>query len=825
MTKNEGQAPSTQHPGPRTQSRTWHHAYNGIPTVRASRTGAGKNPRAAFFDDAPPPPHDHIPPQSHSGWIRLELTVATPTVPGHQDPSGRIVVASLNGNNWGAQSWDDATIPATSLKGVLSSACEAVTESRLRVFREHDHVLTYRRSAHEGQTLYPVFLTKEKNGTWSARVMLGKNPRPTAPAQWDRPPSCVCAAALPDSEQSAVKIMLSKKRYYLGGRRRKKGEQRGDKQAAIRTLIKLRAATPHLKRVSFTWEEEKFYNGTRTIVSKIGRALYARTTKKRISSRNAVGYVVRTTPECSAKGKHNRGPVRLISTKYNEFVFFDSEKNRTLLPVSDDVVSRLVSVIHSYACNVFELKRRESRAGRNPSSGTRRSTDPSTRLVEEFVRQRLSGVRAHDTEPPFTRQDVLDYLAGLASQDPGIPLFAVIVGDDSRTAEHGGKVMALGPSQVGRATPQNGVPPHRLAEDGDVLPAHDIVEASAADRLWGFVADEPDDDDTPSARGRITLTRAEPDTSTGKEHLLRAEAGGWVPPILAGPKPATGAPYLRDREGRHVGERLTRGRLFEPGQTLIRKVYPTHRFLIHDYRSGKEELPPPAREARSGEATQGSEVVVGSYLLPGAKLHATLRFTALTDTELAVLLWLLTPENLVPTSEREKGGTGVFHIGLGKTLGWGAVEVRATELVVADGKRLARGYADLSGCLGLSAADSPAERGAAALTAAIISTAERTATTPLADYRERLRGLLPGFEASAAVRSFTRSAFGWRDAPDEDNVSYPVAKGSGSAGISATTLFFKKREDNRVKAAFPDARGRKDRINSRFNLPTLDDDH
>lgn len=819
MTKDKGQTRKTQ-------SRTWHHAYNGVPTVRASRTGTSKNPRATFFDDAPPPPRDHIPPQSLSGWIRLELTVATPTVPGHQDPSGRIVVASLNGNNWGAQSWADATIPATSLKGVLSSAYEAVTESRLRVFREHDHVLTYRRSAREGQTLYPVLLTKEESGTWSARVMLGKNPRPTTPAQWDRPPSCVCAAALPDSEQSAVRIALSEKRYYLGGRRRKKGKQRGDKRAAIRTLIKLRAATPHLKRVSFTWEEEKFYNGTRTIVSKIGRTLYARTTKKRISSRNAVGYVVRTTPECPPEAQGNGGSTRLISTKYNEFVFFDLRKNRTILPVSDDVVSRLVSVIHSYACNVFELKRRESRARGNPSSRTRRSTDPSTRLVEEFVRQRLSGVRAHDTEPPFTRQDVLDYLVALASQNPGIPLFAVIVGDDSGTAEHGGKVMVLGPSQVGRATPQNGVSPHRLAEDGDVLPAHDVAEASAADRLWGFVADEPDDDDMPSARGRIALTRAEPDTSTGKKHLRRATAGGWGPPILAGPKPATGAPYLRDHEGQHVGEHLTRGRLFEPGQTLIRKVYPTHRFLIDDNPSDKKmQLPPPTREAQSGAPAQGSEVVVGSYLMPGGKLHATLRFTALTDTELAVLLWLLTPENLVPTSERKKGKTGVFHIGLGKPLGWGAVEIRATDLVVADGKRLASGYADLSGCLGLSAADSPAERGGTAPTAAISSTAESTATTPLADYRERLLKLLPGFEASAAVRSFTRSAFGWRDAPKEDNVSYPVAKGSGSAGISAAALFFKKREDNRVKAALPDADECKEPLNSRFNLPTLDDDH
>ena len=101
---------------------------------------------------------------------------------------------------------------------------------------------------------------------------------------------------------------------------------------------------------------------------------------------------------------------------------------------------------------------------------------------------------------------------------------------------------------------------------------------------------------------------------------------------------------------------------------------------------------------------------------------------------------------------------------------------------------------------------------------------------PLADYRKRLPELPPGFEASVAVRSFTRSAFGWRKAPDPpdaqdaDNVSYPVARDSGSAGISATTLFFKKREDNRVKAAFPDAWGRKGQRDPQFNLPTLDDD-
>ena len=55
MTKNKRRARKTQHPGPGTQSRTWHHAYNGVPTVCASRTDEGGNPRTALVRRRPSP--------------------------------------------------------------------------------------------------------------------------------------------------------------------------------------------------------------------------------------------------------------------------------------------------------------------------------------------------------------------------------------------------------------------------------------------------------------------------------------------------------------------------------------------------------------------------------------------------------------------------------------------------------------------------------------------------------------------------------------------------------------------------------------------------
>ena len=98
--------------------------------------------------------------------------------------------------------------------------------------------------------------------------------------------------------------------------------------------------------------------------------------------------------------------------------------------------------------------------------------------------------------------------------------------------------------------PPGSLSPSQLAERGNIYPARSVAEASAADRLWGFVTQDPSDDVSAALKGRIYLTNAHLQSQEDKTYLQRAETGkGWIPPILAGPKPWTAQPYLRSTDG------------------------------------------------------------------------------------------------------------------------------------------------------------------------------------------------------------------------------------------------------------------------------------
>ena len=99
---------------------TWHHAYNGIPAIREPSDGNGAN--SALYKDDVPSGHDRLAAGRLSGELAVKIVAASPTIPGQQTADGRVVVASRSGDLKGARTWEDATIPVTALKGVLSSA-------------------------------------------------------------------------------------------------------------------------------------------------------------------------------------------------------------------------------------------------------------------------------------------------------------------------------------------------------------------------------------------------------------------------------------------------------------------------------------------------------------------------------------------------------------------------------------------------------------------------------------------------------------------------------------------------------------------------------
>ncbi|MDO4900532.1 hypothetical protein [Actinomyces sp.] len=774
----------------------WHHAYNGIPTVRntGGKTGRG------FAGDYAPSGQDRLAPDTVSGELDLTITVASPTIPGQSTKDRRVVVASRTGAPEGARTWEDAAIPVTTLKGVLSSAYEAVTASRMRVFTDHDHVLTHRRTTQEAATLYPVLLVcggpdRDSETGLSARIMLGKNNPKSRGWNWRRP-QYVCAAVLPDSQKSVTAFYSSKpaKKYSRSRKHSKQKHKHGVSTADVDArLEQLRKSSRHLDPVTFTVKLENFYNTKRAIVVGIGNKYFldSRPKRKKHNTETHRGVIVRLTPPHSDP---------LTETKYNEFVFFDTETNRTYLPVRTDVLEQLVEVIHSYLENIRQLVERE-KAGTPGNSKSRKSTDPKTWLIHEIANGKIDDngqilgasdpkiAKGKDSAVMADRAQIKQFLLKLASTDPGIPLFASI--------SNKGNITGLTPSQVGRRTAPGSLAPVKLAEKSGVAPARTFAQASAGDRMWGFVADEKEEGAGQAAavRGRITIRPITP-VLPGQDSWLRSPeptARGWFLPTLASPKPATGAPYLRDKSGRALPETTTRARTYQPEQTLIRKVYPTHRKLL-----GRKDLP----NSTPLEGDIGPhDTVVGSFLAPGAKFTTTLAFDGLTPQELAVLVWLLTPESLVPpkaSPEDESMRRGFHRLGFGKPLGLGAVEIRATDVHMHTGKSLAGMYMQLDGCLGCTPLD--------ATTAA--------AADRLAD---ALSALPKGFEKRLPVRAFVRAAYGW---DDEAEVQYPDAHkpADSKTGVSATTVWFKNREEDRVKHRI---NPNEYRLNRKYNLPGL----
>lgn len=127
------------------------------------------------------------------------------------------------------------------------------------------------------------------------------------------------------------------------------------------------------------------------------------------------------------------------------------------------------------------------------------------------------------------------------------------------------------------------------------------------------------------------------------------------------------------------------------------------------------------------------------------------------------------------------------------------VEIRATNVVVHDGHKLAVLYRDLTGCLGL-------ER---------LHELETSSTERLTSL---LNALPEGFESWLAVRAFVRSSYGWSDGKP---VQYPNADHTTVEDeISPITTWFKNREENRVKHKLDQ---QKNPLDSSYDLPDLTD--
>ena len=363
-----------------------------------------------------------------------------------------------------------------------------------------------------------------------------------------------------------------------------------------------------------------------------------------------VGYVYRSA-------RDEEPPESVFSNKHNERVFFSVSNDTKKMVVS-------ASVVNSYR-----------------------------RIVESYSEQRKINELQRNVRPNrFTGVDSKALLR------KGSLAYAVLSDDEAVVEE-------LVPTMVGRRS--YCMSPRSLAEKQCVTPLGSATEASAADRLFGYVVSNPREgagNGGVASRGRLIFGQVD----TSSVVLSREETP--IAPLLS-PKPASARRFLTDRNGRtprNAGEVLRRSEYFRPGQHLGVAVHPIHRSIL-----GSEEFPASATRAplQEGVRQDNRQIhsVAKTWIRPGSVLCCRMRFENLSRNELAALVWLLEPANLVPISEQnaEKSKVGYLRVGLGKPLGLGAVEVRMAKdglraVNVGGENDLSEAYQNLSGCLGVS---------------------------------------------------------------------------------------------------------------------------
>lgn len=131
--------------------------------------------------DGRPPGHDRLATDDGqprwTGQIGVTMTVETPVVvldttratrPEQGDPEHRVYpVLTRNGR---------PHLPPTSIKGMLRAAYEAITNSRMGVFRGHDEPLGYRRPTSDGLKVEPVVVTGDRRVRVLKQAKLARYP-------------------------------------------------------------------------------------------------------------------------------------------------------------------------------------------------------------------------------------------------------------------------------------------------------------------------------------------------------------------------------------------------------------------------------------------------------------------------------------------------------------------------------------------------------------------------------------------------------------------------------------------------------------------------
>lgn len=673
-------------PGRTEDFKPFHSAVNRIPVPRRSAHNLARHnvlPPDLFLD-GPAPSHDHLAPDRWSGSVDLEITVHTPLVFGQQSEE--------NGRNYvdlPTDGHDSLVMPSTMVKGMISRAYETLTCSRFRVFGDVENQggfrrtaddrsvpLTYRGDAASALGLVPIRITGEDEDGLICTLYYGDTKVTEDYREHNLVYPKMRAAALQGTSHGPAKLVVPQDRLD-------RLAPHGKKIICDMTLC-LHGRGGKRARYAY-WLVTHIHDENTGQPIEIFRIPESITTTKHLDG--VTGYVCRTTAP-------NQSPGDLFPKKHDERVFFDiSPHGPTQVRISSRVREAYRAVVESYVAQ-------RSKDPKNKKQPPNRATDAVHREQREAVK--TTGV-SHIAVPTATAD-----VCAAASLTVGTVAFAVVDNSNDYPV-----VVEIIPTMIGRHAYQRS--PLELAKAQEVAPLTNADDASPADRLFGYVIrDKAGKGGNVALRGRISIGPVD-----GTQATIVSNTQQLLTPLLA-PKPGSARRYLTDHEGRiprrHDGNSdgaLPRSDLFRDGQLLGAAAYPVHRRILDQKGFPAAATADPIMDGRPQKNLE-TRITARTWLATGSVLTTTLTFTNLSSDELAALLWVLTPENLVPASEQDdqRSKIGYLRMGLGKPFGLGALEVRAVEgsLQAQQDGSLAQDYASLRGCMGAgSATTDPSE--------------------------------------------------------------------------------------------------------------------
>jgi CRISPR-associated protein (TIGR03986 family) len=143
------------------QSGDFHNPYNFVPAFTRGRV-------KGELADRLPTSHDRYVTHHWSGYLQIQLTTQTPLI----IPAASPEIGDKDHPTYEMRqlSTDQPYLPPTSLKGMLRSAYEMITNSRLSIFGKHNERLAYRAAA-QSKIIYPAIVEVSKDGSKYLRIM------------------------------------------------------------------------------------------------------------------------------------------------------------------------------------------------------------------------------------------------------------------------------------------------------------------------------------------------------------------------------------------------------------------------------------------------------------------------------------------------------------------------------------------------------------------------------------------------------------------------------------------------------------------------------